>query len=129
MPQWSSSQRTNVSEGNIVLRKSGSTVHAIIWMSNLKRRVARSTCMVELFAAVGTVEKLICLNRVLKKLSIDQPTGLVMYSGVTFHLCTTLSEPAEARNKKFLSTIRGSTQNIPWQPFDRSPVDRIFQTT
>lgn len=98
-------QRTNVRKGIIILRKSGSTVHVIIWSLNLARCLARCPCTAGLLAAANAVDKLIYIKNLLKKLSFHQPTESVMNSRVTIHLCLLLSKPAEVRNKIVLITI------------------------
>lgn len=67
-------QSKNVRERIIVLRKSGNTVNAVGWSSNLARRVLHSTCTAELLAAADAVGKLTFPNHVLKELSTDQLT-------------------------------------------------------
>ena len=113
--------KTNVREGIIIFRRSGTIVHAISWMSRLARRVARSTSTAELLAAADAVDMVTHLKHVLEEFSGPQTTTLTVDSKCVFHLCSTLKEPEEEKNKVLLASIREeyhikSLRCIRWTP-------------
>lgn len=113
--------KTNVREGIIIFRRSHSIVHAVGWMSRLARRVARSTSTAELLAAADAVDRLTYFKHLLGSIAGTQTTELVLDSRSTFHLCSTMKEPEEIKNKLLLASIReefntGSMNTIRWTP-------------
>lgn len=101
----------SIHEVILIMRRSKNTVHAISWVSLPAHRVVRSKFTAELLAATDAVDRIAYLKHLTEEVSRTKKRELIRDSKWTFHLCSTLSEPEEAKNQLVLAAIRqGDTE-------------------
>lgn len=77
----------------LIDRGLGDIFHLIYWSARKLRRVARSSCTAEFWAAYNADSSLVYMKHLLSEFAYTQDATLLLYSRKFFNLSTSIREP------------------------------------